>query len=185
MLSLKKILTAYINCWRPHRGESVSEAITHFYVPKLNAAFLVRLLTIIAVGYLIFGFVLIPEFIKGASMEPTYFRRGFNFCWRGKYMFSPPKRGDIVIVKYTPKVHLLKRIIGLPGDIVSFRNGVLYLNGKAQKEPYVKNPCDWNLPERTVEPGDIYVIGDNRSMPMRLHTFGAVSQKRIYGAPLW
>ena len=98
---------------------------------------------------------------------------------------SNPKRGDIIIVKYTPKVHLLKRIIGLPGDTVSFRNGVLYLNGKAKKEPYVKNPCDWNLPERTVEPGDIYVIGDNRSMQMRLHTFGAVSQKRIYGVPLW
>ena len=108
-----------------------------------------------------------------------------TFAGAANICSSTPERGDIIIVKYTPKVHLLKRVVGLPGDKISFRNGVLYLNGKAQKEPYVKNPCDWNLPERTVEPGDIYVIGDNRSMPMRLHTFGAVSQKRIYGAPLW
>ena len=182
---LKKLLKLYFECWRPHRGESASEAITHFYVPKLDGAFLVRLITIVAVGYVIFNFVLIPQFISGASMEPTYFRKGFNFCWRGKYLFSQLRRGDIVIIKYTRDVYLLKRIIALPGDSLYIKNGVLYLNGKAQKENYVKNPCDWNLPLRKVKPGHVYVIGDNRSMSMRRHTFGEVSQKRISGAPLW
>jgi signal peptidase I len=182
---LKKLLKLYIECWRPLRGESVSEAITHFYVPKLDGAFLTRLITILAVGYVIFSFVLIPEFIVGASMEPTYSRRGFTFCWRGKYLFSKPKRGDIVIIRFTKDVSLLKRIIGLPGDIIYIQNGVFYLNGVAQKEDYVKNPCDWNLPPRTVAPGHVYVIGDNRSMAMNRHKFGEVSQKRINGVPIW
>lgn len=181
----KKLLKLYLECWRPHRGESASEAISHFYVPKLNGPFLVRIITIIAVGYVIFSFVLIPEIIVGASMEPTYFRRGFTFCWRGKYLFSSPKRGDIVIIKFTKDVSLLKRIIALPGDNLYIRNGTLYLNGIAQKENYVKKPCDWNLPPRTVAPGNVYVIGDNRSMSIGRHKFGEVSQKRINGAPLW
>lgn len=182
---LKKWLKLYISCWRPHRGQSAAETISRFYVPKLDGAFLVRIITIVVVGYLIFGFILIPEFISGASMEPTYSRRGFTFCWRGKYLFSQPKRGDIVIIRFTDKVSLLKRIIALPGDTLYFKDGTLYLNGTAQKEDYVKNPCDWNSLPRTVEPGNVYVIGDNRSMPIEKQIFGEVSQKRINGAPLW
>lgn len=184
-MKFKKIFKLYLACWRPHRGESPVEAISHFYVPRLDSAFGVRLITIAIIGYVVFGFVLIPEIIDGASMEPTYFRKGFNFCWRGKYLFSQPKRGDIVIIKFTNDVSLLKRIIALPGDSLYIRNGVLYLNGKSQKEDYVKNPCDWNLPLRKVRPGHVYVIGDNRSMSIRRHTFGEVNQKRINGAPLW
>ena len=180
-----KLLKLYIECWRPHRRESVSEAITHFYVPKLDGSFLVRLITIIAGGYVIFNFVLIPQFINGASMEPTYFRKGFNFCWRGKYLFSQPKHGDVVIIKFTRETSLLKRIIALPGDTLHIQDGELYLNGKTQKEQYVKKKCDWNLPLRKVKAGHVYVIGDNRSMSMQRHIFGEVSQKRINGAPLW
>lgn len=182
---LKKLLKLYLECWRPHRGESAAEAVSHFCVPKLNGAFLVRIITIAVAGYVIFGFVLIPEVIVGASMEPTYFRRGFTFCWRGKYLFSKPQRGDIVIIRFTDDVSLLKRIVALPGDTLYFKDGILYLNGVAQKEDYVKNPCDWNLPPRTVGPGNVYVIGDNRSMPIEKHKFGEVSRKRINGAPLW
>ena len=181
----KKLLKLYLQCWRPHRGESASEAISHFYVPKLDGPFLVRIITIVAIGYVVFGFILIPEIIVGASMEPTYFRRGFTFCWRGKYLFSKPKRGDIVIIRYTDKVSLLKRIIALPGDTIFIRKGTLYLNGVAQGEDYVKNPCDWNLPPRTIAPGHVYVIGDNRSMSIRKHKFGEIKYKYIHGAPLW
>jgi signal peptidase I len=185
MNRLKKIIKFYISCWKPQRGNSLSESIANFYVPKMDAAFGVRVATIVILGYMIFSFVLTPMFINGASMEPTYFRRGFNFCWRGKYLFSEPEYGDIVIIKFTDDISLLKRIIGLPGDVIFIRNGVLYLNGRAQKEDYVKNPCDWNLPPRKISPGHVYVIGDNRSMPIERHMFGEVKKKRIIGGPLW
>ncbi|MDD5596748.1 MAG: signal peptidase I [Victivallaceae bacterium] len=182
----KKILKFYLECWRLHRGESASEAITHFYLPRINAALLVRLITIVIVAYVLFGFILLPFFIQGASMEPTYFRRGFTFCWRGKYLFSEPARGDIVIIRFTENVSLLKRIVALPGDTIFIKNGVLHLNGKPQNEDYVKKACDWNLlPPRTIKPGNVYVIGDNRSMPIENQQFGEVSQKRIIGVPVW
>jgi signal peptidase I len=185
MNQLKKIVKFYISCWKPRRGDSFSEAIANFYVPKMDLAFGVRLATIIILGYIVFSFVITPMFIKGASMKPTYSSKGFNFCWRGKYLFSEPERGDIVIIKFTKNISLLKRIVALPGDIIFIRNGVLYLNGKAQKEDYVKNPCDWNLAPRKIKPGHVYVIGDNRSMPIGQHRFGEVSKKRIIGGPLW
>lgn len=185
MKLLTKLLKAYLTCWQPHRGKSLTETVTYFYVPTLDGAFWVRLITLVIAGYLVFGFILIPELIDGASMEPTYPRKGFNFCWRGKYLFSRPRHGDVVIIRFTDGVSILKRIIGLPGDELYIKHGILYLNGKIKEEPYLRKPCDWNLPLRRVSPGHVYVIGDNRSMSMERHMFGEVSEKRINGAPLW
>ena len=78
-------------------------------------------------------------------------------------MFSKPKRGDIVIIRYKDKTYFLKRVIGLPGDTVEFRNGDLYLNGRKQNEAYVRYASDWNLSPRKVEPGHYYVVGDKRA----------------------
>ena len=108
-----------------------------------------------------------------------------TFCWRGKYLFGKPRRGDVVIIRYADKVYFLKRIVGLPGETVEFRNGDLYINGQRQTEPYVHYICDWNLPPRTVEPGHYYVVGDNRSQPIEQHKFGQVLAGKIAGAPLF
>ena len=80
---------------------------------------------------------------------------------------------------------LLKRVVALGGDTVEFREGRLYVNGREVAEPYVNGPCDWNLPSRRVEEGSIYVVGDNRSMPMEGHDFGQTSSDRVIGVPLW
>ena len=65
------------------------------------------------------------------------------------------------------------------------RNGTLYVNGKAQEEPYVRYISDWNLPPRKVEPGHYYVVGDNRSQPIEQHRFGQVLASKIAGSPLF
>ena len=83
------------------------------------------------------------------------------------------------------KVMLLKRIIAVAGDTLSFENGTLYLNGEQAVEDYVKYSSDWNLPERAVKKGYVYVVGDNRNVPVHVHRFGATPVKRIIGGPLW
>lgn len=80
---------------------------------------------------------------------------------------------------------LLKRVIAVEGEVVEFRNGKLFINGEKVEEPYIKYPCNWNLPPRLVKKGNVYVVGDNRNMPMDQHTFGQTSIKRITGTPLW
>ncbi|QSH40985.1 signal peptidase I [Lentisphaerota bacterium ZTH] len=181
----KKLLAAYFRCWRPHVGKSPADAARDFCVPSLNGAFLTRLVTIIIAGFLVFNYLLRPCFIKGGSMEPTYPRLGFDFCWRGQYWFSQPKRGDIVIIRFTRNTLLLKRIVALPGETVEFRQGRLFINGRLLYEPYVKYECDWNLPPRRVKPGHYYAVGDNRSMSISRQKFGQFRKKRIYGGPLW
>jgi signal peptidase I len=80
---------------------------------------------------------------------------------------------------------MLKRVVAVAGDKVAFRRGVLHVNGKAVHEPYVIYPCDWNLPTRMVRPGHVYMVGDNRDVPMSEHSFGQATTDRIMGAPLW
>ena len=119
-------------------------------------------------------------------MEPTYHNGDFTFCWRLCYLFSEPKRYDVVAVRFAgKKVMLLKRVVAVEGEQVDFREGKLFVNGKAIEEPYVRDPCHWNLAARKVEKDCIYVVGDNRNMPIENHHFGQTPIKRIIGVPLW
>ena len=119
-------------------------------------------------------------------MDPAYKDGGFNFNWFLSYAFSKPKRGDVVLIRFAGTSRMfLKRVVALEGETLEFRSGVVYINGKRLSESYVKHKCDWELLPRKVEQGNVYVIGDNRSMPMVRHEFGQTSLKRVMGAPLW
>lgn len=155
-------------------------------MPRLTRGFVIRISVIVVGSVLLFGGFLIPCVISGASMEPTVHSKGLTFCWRGQYWFGQrPERGDIVVIKYADKVFFLKRIVAYPGETVEFRDGVLFVDGKAQDEPYVKFVSNWEMPPRKVDPGNYYVVGDNRSMPIEQHKFGQVSARRIIGSPIW
>ncbi len=119
-------------------------------------------------------------------MEPTYHDGSINFTWRLHYLLNEPERYDIVTVRFAgKKVMLLKRVVALAGETVEFKNGKLLVNGKKIEEPYVRYPCNWDLEPRLVEEGNVYLVGDNRNMPLKQHTFGQTSIKRIMGVPLW
>ncbi|WP_310601388.1 signal peptidase I [Desulfobulbus sp.] len=157
-----------------------------FLYPDLNRSFALRLVLVVAVAAVVFTQVLIPFRIQGKSMEPTYRDGGFNFCWRGRYLFAEPERGDVVAIRFAgQRIMLLKRIVGLAGDTVEFRNGALFVNDTWVKEPHLRSPSDWNLAPRRVEPGKVYVVGDNRIVPLDRQSMGQVEQARIVGGVLW
>ena len=83
------------------------------------------------------------------------------------------------------KIMFLKRIVALEGETVEFKDGKILIDGKEINEPYVRFQCDWTLPPRKVETGNVYVVGDNRDMNIDNHFFGQTSVKRIVGKPLW
>lgn len=148
----------------------------------MSNLYIVRMTLVALSAYLFFSYICIPITIRGISMEPSYPDGGVNLIWR----FSAPERFDVVGVRLAgEKVMLLKRIVALEGETVEFRGGILFLNGKPVDEPYIKYPCDWTLAPRIVEKGNVYVVGDNRDMPIRNHVFGQTSKKRIVGVPLW
>ena len=172
---------------RAHRSddETAQGEVREFLLPRPTRSFFIRAGAVAVIALAVFGWLLTPCFIDGASMVPTYPEHGFNFCWRGRYWFSEPRRGDIVVVRFHGKVYYLKRVVAVAGDTVAFKNGRLVVNGEAQNEPYIKYFCDWEMPEYTVEPGYCYVVGDNRSQPIRQHHFGSVAVRRIIGSPLF
>lgn len=164
----------------PHRR------IRRFFFPSLTPRFLIRVCFVAVFAYLFFGHVLLPIRIQGTSMEPTYRNGGVNFCWKLRYLFSKPERHDVVAVRFAGnRVMLLKRVVALEEEQVEFRDGKLFVNGEEVPEPYVVFPCNWNLPPRRVEKGSVYVVGDNRSMPLEHHYFGQTTLKRVIGVPLW
>jgi signal peptidase I len=76
-------------------------------------------------------------------------------------------------------------VVALEDEQIEFKDGKLYVDGKGMDEPYVRFPCNWNLPSRRVEKDCVYVIGDNRSMSIESHHFGQTSKSRMMGVPLW
>lgn len=162
------------------------DKIRRFLLPPLSPKTLLRIVLVALCAYLFFGHICIPLRIRGHSMEPTYHNGGFNFCWRPAFLFSAPARHDLVLVRFAGrKVMLLKRVVAIEGQRVEFRNGKLFVDGLNVDEPYVHYPCRWDLPPRQVKKGCVYVVGDNRSMPMSNHSFGQAPSERIIGAPLW
>lgn len=170
-----------------HRSDDDTAAATfaEFFFPRMKKGFFLRMAVVAVVAAVVCKWVLIPCFIDGESMMPTFPSRGFTFCWTGKYLFRDPARGDVVIVKYVDKVFFLKRIVALPGDVVQFRQGVLYVNGVPQKEPYVRYVSNWNTRPVKISPGHCFVVGDNRSQYIGRHRFGQIRISRIVGAPLF
>lgn len=157
-----------------------------FLFPDWNQTFLIRIIVVSVTAFIIFKFILIPFHISGFSMVPTYSNGGFNFSFTLKYLFTPPKRFDVVTVRFSGNhVMLLKRIIAVEGETVAFKNGFLLINGQEIDEPYVTRRKKWNLSPRIVKKDHVYVVGDNRNVPMETHHFGQTPVNRIIGVPLW
>lgn len=145
-----------------------------------------RVAAVALASWATFSFLLIPMKTRGGSMEPTYPEQGFNFCLVPRFLWGGPDRHDVVVVRLSGnKVFYLKRVVAFAGETVSFVDGVLHVDGRALEEPYVVFPCHWNLPPRLVDQGYVYVVGDNRSVPMDDHLFGQTQINRIAGGPLW
>ncbi len=135
----------------------------------------------------VFRFVLLPIRVKGISMDPTYPDHAVNFINRCAFVMHPPRRGDVVGIRYSGrKVMLLKRIIGLPGERLRITHGIVFINGQPLQEPYLAHtPEPWQRPEIELGANQYFVIGDNRTMDPESHDFGEVDGNRILGKLLF
>ncbi len=141
---------------------------------------LITCLFICLVTYGLSRWVLSPVKICGDSMTPNYGDGQPNYINRLAYLSTPPRRGDVVGVRFGSEF-LLKRVIGLPGERVEFRRDVVVINGQPLDEPYPVRPLLWRLPAVQLGPNDYWVMGDNRINSM----LGSVPRENILGKALF
>ena len=183
------------------------------------------LLYIIIVAIFIITFAVQPFRIPSESMEPTLLVGDFLLVAKQQFPFpkdalpfpsTPIKRGDVIVFHYPidPSIHLVKRVIGMPGDHLRLRDGHVYINGQSLVEPYavykpgpadnyrdnfprLANPdpdvaSNWwiemkslvNHGELTVPPRSFFVLGDNRNDSEDSRYWGFVPASAIVGKPL-
>ncbi len=126
------------------------------------------LLVLVVVG--VSRFVVQNVQVRGVSMLPTLQNGEYVLVDTLSYRLHGPERGDIIIF-HPPVDHedYVKRVIGLPGDLVGVENGTVYINGRPLPEPYIRMPHTYSWSARRVPPGDIFVLGDNRNVSYDSH----------------
>lgn len=134
-------------------------------------------------------FVFNLSMVKGQSMQPTLVERERLFVNKIIYDFSTPKHSEVVVLHDpsqddTKKEFLVKRVIGVPGDVVAVKEHKLYLNGQLQQEDYIDVDIqDEDFAEITLGDDQYFVMGDNRHLGESKDSryFGTVTSDLIVG----
>ena len=143
----------------------------------------------ISASYFITTNVFVKTSVSGTSMEPTLKEGQVVIVNKLEYYIKSPKRNDVIVYKQSNKEHSyfeIKRVIGLPGETVKIKNGIVYINDEAIKEK-VKTEAISNsgLAEEGVKLDDneYFVLGDNRndSEDSRFAGIGNVLKNEILG----
>jgi len=163
------------------------------FLRRLTAFFLDILEVIVfAIAIFLFVYLLIlqPHKIKGSSMDPNFEDGEFLLTEKISYRFREPQRGEVIVFKAPgpKKDEFIKRIIGLPGEKISIKEGKVFINGRLLRESYIKDEVitsGGSFLEEGLEilvPKDHYfVLGDNRIASSDSRSWGFVSKEAITG----
>lgn len=164
------------------------------------------ILLAVLIAILIRALVIENVRVYGSSMEDTMYTDERLIVYKLGYKFTIPKRGDIIVLKtnttneaeqsFFSKINLInsafppadevdyiKRVIGVPGDIVDIIDGAVFINGEKLYEPYAKGftyPNGGTYPKEVPE-GFVYVLGDNRRVSRDSREIGFIPINNIRG----
>jgi len=158
------------------------------WIKALVIAFVIAIL----IRYILFT----PIVVDGDSMMPTLHDGDRMIVNKIGYTIGEPDRFDIVVFHAPEGKDYIKRVIGLPGDTVAYKDDQLYINGKAYDEPYLDEyksqltegtlTQDFTLQEidptlEVIPEGYVFVMGDNRRYSKDSRHIGIVSQDELIG----
>lgn len=133
-------------------------------------------------------FIAEARYIPSESMLPTLEVNDRLIVEKITYYFTAPERGDVVVFGPTAALQeqqfrdaFIKRVIGLPGDIVEVREGSVFVNDEPLPESYIFEPPDYEYGPEVVPEDSYLVLGDNRNNSYDSHYWGFVPRDRIIG----
>lgn len=164
--------------------EAIKRAIAAFF------DFLQGIVVVMAIMVMIYLFIMSPQEINGASMEPSFHNGEYILTNKIEYKLHDPERGDVVIFK-SPRnkdIDYIKRIIAKPGERILLKNNAFYVNGQKVDEPYLApdvyifagNFLQENQ-QVTVPAGKYFVSGDNRPHSSDSREFGPIAKEDFIG----
>ena len=128
-----------------------------------------------------------PTIVHGDSMEPSLHDGDYLLVSKAAYKISEPKKGDIVIFPVTEEKKLyIKRVVGVPGDVISIEKGVVYINGNEDTETAtLEGYTSGDIKDYIVPDGEIFVMGDNRMNSIDSREIGTQKISDIKGVVLF
>ena len=146
---------------------------------------IIEYIVLIIVILLIRTYLFVPIMVSGNSMVPTLNNGDVMILNKFKYLVNYIKRFDIVVVDYENE-YIIKRVIGLPGDYIEYKNDILYVNSKKVEENYNReftDDFDLNDLNKEIIPNNYYlVLGDNRPISKDSRKIGLIDKKNIKGS---
>src|SRR3989338_7579978 len=154
------------------------------FVGEIFHIVIISLAIIVPIRY----FLIQPFYVKGASMEPNFYDHEYLIIDELSYRFREPARGDVVVFRYPrdPSQFFIKRVIGLPGETVDLKDGIIVVRNDAHPdgfrldEPYL-NEVTAGRKNVTLGEGQYFIMGDNRDESLDSRGFGPIHREAIIG----
>ena len=154
------------------------------FVWEVSKIVIVALLIVVPIRYFIFQ----PFFVRGQSMEPNFHNGDYLIIDELSYQFREPQRGEVIVFKYPqdPSQRYIKRIVGLPGEIVKIQSGKVFIyqeeESQALEEEYLSQSTQTpgNL-QYVLKKDEYFVLGDNRSVSSDSRRWGSLPEENIVG----
>ena len=134
---------------------------------------------IIIVVIIIRTFIFTPVVVNGPSMMDTLHNGDVMILDKIGMKLGGIKRFDIVVIQ-TGKTKIIKRVIGMPGETISYHDNKLYINGKEVSDNH-SNEITYDFEEVKIPDGEYYVLGDNRTDSVDSRILGTIPKNEILG----
>ena len=121
--------------------------------------------------------------VDGESMEPGFHTDEYVLVDKVTYLFHAPERGDIIVFHYPLDTtrDFIKRVIGVPGDVVSTTSSSVIVDGQTLHEPYISVPFNFASDKWKPGPNQFFVMGDNRNNSLDSRSWGLLDKSYIVG----
>ncbi|MBP2240107.1 signal peptidase I [Cytobacillus eiseniae] len=170
-------------------GENMAKKKNEIW--EWTKALVIAILLAAVIRYFLFA----PIVVDGLSMMPTLHDQDRMIVNKFSYKIGNPDRFDIIVFHAPENKDYIKRVIGLPGDRVEYKDDTLFINGKAYEEPYLDDyksqvidgpltepfTLEEKIGSETVPEGHLFVMGDNRRYSKDSRHIGTVPMEKVLG----